>query len=148
MEEKERKQSEEILAEIYRNCALAIESIVDILPEVEDDELRAEILSEHEEYERISARASCLAKDKGVEIKEPNAFKKAMMWSSIKMSTFADNSRNHIAEMMIRGTVMGVTSLKTSQNEAYENADGEVLALLQELIETEEKFEENLKEYL
>ena len=32
------KKSEEILAEIYRNCQLALESISDILPEVDDEE--------------------------------------------------------------------------------------------------------------
>ncbi len=148
MDEHKNKQSEEILAEIYRNCQLALESIHDILPAVEDAGLRAEILSEHEEYEKISAKAACLAKDKGLEIKEPNPVKKAMMWSSIKMSTAFDNSRPHVAEMMIKGTVMGITSLKTSQNEAYDCADESVLALLQELIELEEGFEKKLKEYL
>lgn len=148
MEEHKNKQSEEILAEIYRNCQLALESINDILPAVEDDALRAEIVSQHEEYEKISAKAACLAKDKGLEIKEPNPIKKAMMWSSIKMSTAFDNTKAHIAEMMIKGTVMGITSLKTSQNEAYECADEKVLALLEELIELEECFEKRLKEHL
>ena len=148
MEENKNKQSEEILAEIYRNCQLALESIADILPAVDDDGLRAEILAQHEEYERVSAQAARLAKDKGVEVKEPNPIKKAMMWGSIKMSTFTDNSRAHIAEMMINGTVMGITSLRTSQTEAYDCADDRVLALLEELIELEEGFEKRLKEYL
>ena len=38
----EAKKSEEILAEIYRNCQWALESISDILPEVDDEELKAE----------------------------------------------------------------------------------------------------------
>lgn len=87
------KKSEEILAEIYRNCQLALESISDILPEVDDEELKAEIMRQHEEYERISGRAACIARDKGLEMKEPNPMKKAMMWGSIKMNTLTDNSR-------------------------------------------------------
>lgn len=148
MDETKNKQSEEILAEIYRNCQLALESIADVLPAVDDDGLRAEIVAEHEEYERISAEAARLAKDKGVEVKEPNPFKKAMMWGSIKMSTLTDNSRAHIAEMMINGTVMGITSLRTSQTELFEGADETVVALLEELIELEETFEKRLKEFL
>ena len=58
------KKSEEILAEIYRNCQLALESISDILPEVEDEELKTEIMRQHEEYEKICGRAACLARDK------------------------------------------------------------------------------------
>ena len=142
------KKSEEILAEIYRNCHLALESISDILPAIEDEELKAEILHQHEEYERISGKAACLARDKGLEVKEPGAVKKAMMWSSIKMSTLMDNTRSHIAEMMVQGTVMGITSLKTSLGELPENDDDEITALLKELISVEEEFEKKLKEFL
>ncbi len=142
------KKSEEILAEIYRNCHLALESISDILPAIEDEELKAEILHQHEEYERISGKAACLARDKGLEVKEPGAVKKALMWSSIKMSTLMDNTRSHIAEMMVQGTVMGITSLKTSLGELPENDDEEITALLKELISVEEEFEKKLKEFL
>ena len=142
------KKDEEILAEIYRNAQLAIQSIVDILPEVENEEIRTEILREHEIYEDISARASMLARDKGIELKEPNPFKKAMRWGSIKMSTLTDNSRSHIAEMMIRGTVMGITALKSSENDAGDSADPDIMRLLREFIQTEERFEEILKKYL
>ena len=142
------KKSEEILAEIYRNCHLALESISDILPAIEDEELKAEILHQHEEYERISGKAACLGRDKGLEVKEPGAVKKAMMWSSIKMSTLMDNTRSHIAEMMVQGTVMGITSLKTSLGELPENDDEEITALLKELISVEEEFEKKLKEFL
>lgn len=142
------KKSEEILAEIYRNCHLALESISDILPAIEDEELKAEILHQHEEYERISGKAACLARDKGLEVKEPGAVKKAMMWSSIKMSTLMNNTRSHIAEMMVQGTVMGITSLKTSLGELPENDDEEITALLKELISVEEEFEKKLKEFL
>jgi selenophosphate synthase len=142
------KKNEEILAEIYRNCQLALTSIADILPAIEDERIKAEILREHEEYEKISARAAVIAKNKGLEIKEPNPIKKAMMWGSIKMNTLMDNSTAHIAEMMIQGTVMGITSLKTSLSDSEGYGDGEIIELLRELITLEEAFEKRLKEFL
>ena len=142
------KKSEELLAEIYRNCQLALESISDILPAVEHEDLKAEILREHEEYEKISAEAAMLAKNKGLDVKSPNAMKKMMMWSSIKMNTMIDNSRAHIAEMMIQGTVMGITALKTSIGESPEIDDEEITALAKKLVEAEEEFEKKLKEFL
>ena len=148
MEHKDRKNSEEALAEIYRNAQLALTSIADILPEVgEDEQIKTELHGQHEEYERISAKASILARDMGVELKEPNPMKKAMMWGSIKMSTLTDASRAHIAEMMIQGTVMGITALKKTAGEC-DCANGEICALLQEFIALEEKFEKKLKSYL
>ena len=89
----ELKMSEEVLAEVHRNCQLALQSISDILPETEDTELREELLRQHEDYEKIGGRAAILAKDKNIELKNPGPTSKAMMWSSIKMSTMTDNSR-------------------------------------------------------
>ncbi len=148
MENQNKKQSEEILAEIYRNAQLALESITDILPQVDDEEIKEELHAQHEEYEKFCARAAMIAKDRGIELKEPNPFKKAMMWGSIKMNTLTDNSRSHIADMMVQGTVMGINSLRTSASEAYVNGSDEILELLNEMIEREEQFEKKWKEYL
>ncbi len=140
------KKSEEVLAEIYRNSQLALQSISDILPEAEDSDVREELLRQHEEYERIGGKAAILAKDKGIELKNPSPIKKAMMWSSIKMNTMTDNSRAHIAEMMTQGTVMGITSLKsTLADMSDESADNDIRALIEELIHKEEGFETSWK---
>ena len=84
------KKCEEALAEIYRNCQLALQSIRNILPETEDAALRAEIEAQHEEYERVSGLACRHARDKGIELKEPGVMKKMMMWGSIKMNTMKE----------------------------------------------------------
>ena len=141
------KKDEEVLAEIYRNSQLALQSISNILPEAEDEEIRKEIESEHEGYEKISGKACVIAKNRGIELKEPNPMKKMMMWGSIKMSTLTDGTRAHIAEMMIQGTVMGITSLKTTESKA-ECSDEEICELLREFIALEEKYEKRLKAFL
>ena len=136
------KKSEEVLAEIHRNCQLAMQSITDILPETQETELREELLSEHEAYDHFGARAAILAKDRDIELKNPGPFKKAMMWSSIKMNTMKDDSSAHIAEMMVQGTVMGITALKTTLSEMSDDAaDEDIKGLAKELLAAEEKFE-------
>lgn len=140
------KKSEEVLAEIHRNCMLALQSISDILPETEDTDIRETLLKQHEEYEKLGSKAALLAREKSIELKNPGPIKKAMMWSSIKMSTMNDNSRAHIAEMMTQGTVMGITALKSSLADmSDENADQDIRALAQELLHTEEQFEKSWK---
>ena len=52
------KKEEELLAEIYRNAHYALTSIADILPETEDEPLRGELKTMHDEYERISGEAA------------------------------------------------------------------------------------------
>ena len=149
MEQKNKKQTEEALAEIYRNAQLALTSIADIMPEVGDDEkLKEELHAQHESYEKFSASACMIARDLDIELKEPNPMKKAMMWGSIKMSTMKDNSRSHIAEMMVQGTTMGITALRRMAGELTENGDERIHALIKEMIEREEEFEKRWKRYL
>ena len=123
------KSDSEIIAEIYRNAQLALTSIA-------------------EEYERICSEAASLAHKYDVDVKEPNPMKKAMMWSAIKMGTASDNSPQNIAQMMIRGTVNGITSLRTSLTDGGKVMDEEVKNLLTELINLEEGFEKKLKAFL
>lgn len=148
MENNVQKQSEEVLAEVYRNTQLAIQSISNLLPQVDDMPTREELIRQHEEYEQFSAKTTMLAKDKGIELKEPNPFKKAMMWGSIKMSTMTDNSPSHIAEMMVQGTVMGITALKKSLGELSPEAHEEIRNLAEAFLEMEERFEKIWKERL
>ena len=134
----ELKKDSEIIAEIYRNAQLALTSISDILPEVDDVHIKEEILRQHEEYEKVCSEASALAHKFDVELKEPNPVKKAMMWSAIKMGAANDNSAQNIAQMMIRGTVTGITSLRTSLTDGEKFMDPEVKKLLTDLIDLEE----------
>ena len=71
-----------------------------------------------------------------------------MMWSAIKMGTANDNSAQNVAQMMIRGTVTGLTSLKTSLTDGEKVMDEEIKKLLCNLIDLEEGFEQKLKTFL
>ncbi|MBE7077513.1 MAG: hypothetical protein E7377_02275 [Clostridiales bacterium] len=149
MEKNAHKQMEEALAEIYRNAQLALTSISDILPEVgNDEEIKQELHAQHEAYEHFSSRASMLARDMGLELKEPNPMKKVMMWGSIKMSTMTNNSRSHIADMMLQGTVMGISALRTTVGDISPDGDERIRSLLDEMIKKEEEFEERWKTFL
>ncbi|MGN0806680.1 MAG: hypothetical protein ACI4MC_06530 [Candidatus Coproplasma sp.] len=142
------KNDSEILAEIYRNAQLGLTSIVDLLPEVDDEEMKEELTRQHEEYEKICSEATRIAATMQLDLKEPSPIKKAMMWSAIKMNTAADNSRANVAQMMIKGTVQGITGLKTTLGESEKVMNGEIKKLLGRTIDMEEGFERKLKSYL
>lgn len=144
----QKKCDSEILAEIYRNAQLALTSISDIMPEIEDGDIRDEIMREHEEYEKVCSETAQLAMKYDVDLKEPSPIKRAMMWSAIKMNAANDNSAQNVAQMMIRGTVTGITSLKTTLSDGGNNMDPEVKKLLNKLISLEESFEKKLKKFL
>ena len=131
----------------YRNAHLALQSISDILPAVEDKNLKKELKDQYEGYEKLIGEISTYMAEKGIEPKDVNVFKKAMMYGSIKMKTMMNNSKNQIADMMIKGTVMGINELTAMRNEGT-NLDTEVLNFINRLLALEESFEEKLKKYL
>ena len=139
--------NQKAINDVYKNAHIALQSISDLLPAVVDDDIKTELKEEYEGYERLIGEISSFMAENGVEPKDVNPFKKAMLWSSIKMKTIMNNSRNQVAEMMINGTVMGINELTAMKNEG-QNLDDGVLNLLQKLLSLEEEYEQKLKTYL
>ena len=135
------------LNDTYKNAHLALQSISDLLPAVEDEDIKKELQEQYEGYEKFIGEVSTYMAEKNIEPKNINPFKKAMLWGSIKMKTLMDNSRNQVAEMMINGTVMGINELVAMQNEKS-NLVPEIAELVDELTKLEEKYEQNLKKFL
>ena len=135
------------ITDVYKNAHIALQSISDLLPSVEDDDIKSELQDEYEGYEKLIGEISTFMAENDIEPKDINPLKKAMLWSSIKMKTLFNNSRNQVAEMMINGTVMGINELTAMKNEQT-NLDPGVLDLLEKLLKLEEEYEQRLKKYL
>ena len=144
----DKQTTAETLNKIYRNAHIALQSISNVTEENEDTEMKKELQEEYEGYEKIIGEISTAMAELGVEPKDISAIKKTMMWSSIKMKTMADNSRNHLADMMLQGTIMGVKELYTILSEDKPFLDEKTVELVQKLLDFEEANEERLKALL
>ena len=131
----------------YKNAHIAMQSISDLLPEVKDAGLKKELDGEFKGYETHINDMSAFMKDNGIEPKDINAFQKTIMKGSIKMKTFFNDSKNQIADMMLKGTVMGINELSQMMNEK-ENLDEDVSTLISDLLKTEESYEKRLRKFL
>ncbi|MBR5191872.1 MAG: hypothetical protein IKW33_00495 [Clostridia bacterium] len=135
------------LNDTYKNAHIALQSISDLLPAVDDEDIKKELQEQYDGYEKFIGELSSFMAEKNIEPKNVNPFKKAMLWGSIKMKTLMDNSRNQVAEMMIKGTVTGINELTAMKNES-ENFDPEILEYIEKLLALEEEYEQRLKKYL
>ena len=135
------------LNDTYKNAHIALQSISDLLPDVKDNELKEELKTEYEGYENFMSELNAYMEENGIERKDINFFKKAMLWSSIKMKTLIDDSRNQIADMMLNGTVMGINELTAMKNEG-ENFDPKVTEFIEKLLSLEEDYEQRLRKFL
>ena len=143
----EKSSEEEILNVIYKNAHIGLQSISDILPETEDEDMKRELTEEYERYEEFIGRLRAYMREKKVEPKEIGPFKKAMIFTGVKVDTLRDDSRSHVAEMMIKGTVMGITEIGALLS-ANIGAPIEVKNFAEELKTLEEKYEKRLKRLL
>lgn len=143
----EKNYEHRAINDIYKNAHIALQSISDILPTASDEELKKELKEQYEGYEKVIGKISSYMTEHGIEKKDINPLKKAMLWSSIKMKTLMNNSRNQITEMMIKGTVMGINELTAMKNEE-KNLPEEIRNLLLELLSLEESYEQRLKRFL
>ncbi|MBR1868159.1 MAG: hypothetical protein IJ800_06255 [Clostridia bacterium] len=143
----EKSSEEEILNVIYKNAHIGLQSISDILPETEDEDMKRELTEEYEVYEEFIGRLRAYMREKKVEPKEIGPFKKAMIFTGVKVDTLRDDSRSHVAEMMIKGTVMGITEIGALLS-ANIGAPIEVKNFAEELKTLEEKYEKRLKRLL
>lgn len=127
----------EYLNAVYQNIKTAIQSIEDIMPKVQDDELKKELAREEDQYLVLEKECELLAKAEKVEgIKDNNWLEKAKLWSSINMSTLTDKTNRHIAELMLMGTFMGVITCYKDQAD-HKGISSEIDEILEKLKEVE-----------
>lgn len=138
----------EAINKIYQNAHVALQSISNVSPEVEDADLKKEILEEYEGYEKLIGEISTFMKDNGFEPKDISGMKKLMLWSGVKMNTVMDDSKSRIAQIMVKGTVTGITDLYSLISEGKQTLDKSVLNYADKLKTLEEEYEERLKKYL
>lgn len=135
------------LNDVYKNAHIALQSIKDVLPSVKNKELKNELKAEYEGYDNVINDLKLLMSAKGVKPKDINLFKKAMMFISIKLKLAFNNSKNQIADMMIRGSIMGINELTAMKNESS-NLTEDVANAVDRLLRLEEEYLERLKKFL
>jgi hypothetical protein len=144
----EKQLNAEVLSDLYKNAQIGLQSISYITKTNEDVAMKQELLNQYEGYEKMAGKIATLMMEFSVIPKEANPLKKAMLWSSIKMNTITDNSVSHIADMMIKGTVMGINELLQIINQKETMLDDSICVLAKELLSLEESYQEDLKKYL
>lgn len=136
----------EMLNAIFRNAKMGVVGINSV-SKYAGAQLSGELKKQKREYAGICREAHRLQSMKENPVKGLSSFavKGSEMLSSMKLSR--DGSDSRIAEMMINGSVMGITKLIRSRR-AYEGRDERVKALSQKLLLTEQNNIESMKGYL
>lgn len=135
-----------ILDETYRACAMGTQAINTIIHKVTDEKLALELNRQACKYSSFSEKVT---EKMGREYEMPKGqgTGKAMLWAEIQMNTLTDTSKEHVAELMIRGNTMAITDMMKVLK-SNKNAKKEYCELAEEIMDFEEKCIETLKTYL
>lgn len=141
------EENKNLLEEVYRATQMGLEGIRAITPKIEDTKLKKEVRREEAVYQKFISRAEEMLAAKGALPQTHDGVKKAMLWGSVQMNTLMDSSPEHMAELLINGTTMGIVDMTKKVSELGDS-DAGARRLAEDFINFEEKNVEQLKKYL
>lgn len=141
------QQNEDLIREIHKAATSGLEAVETILPKIQRLQLRREVERQGSQYKHLISRSEeMLQKSQALPEKSP-PLQRAVMWGAIQMNTLADASSEHMAEIMINGSNMGIVEM-TKQLNRFQEADAGAKWLAEEFIRGEQRHIEELKHYL
>lgn len=142
-----RKQEINIYKEIQRNTEMAMKAIDAISDKVYDEHLSMQINKQSLKYAEIRNEAYDKLLEARAEPYKSSYLQNLMLNGGIQYNTLLNTSTSKIAELMIKGSNMGVLEMNKVLNH-NEAADAQSVALANHLIDFEAKNIERLKKYL
>ena len=136
-----------VLNEINKGIKMGMDSISTISEKVEDNNFKDDLLFQYDKYNEILNRVNSELKNYDDFPKELPPMQKTMGYIDIQLSTLNDKSNSHIAEMLIKGTNMGIIEGIKIKNR-NPDIDPNISSILDDFIKFQENNVEKLQQYL
>lgn len=136
-----------LLNEIYKNIKMGIQSIDYVLNSIKHSEIAVELSDESAKYSIFEGEAKMLAGSKDYDLKDNSCIQKTQTWITVKLNLLSSSTTQHIAEMMLVGTMMGVIDLVKALTN-YDNADDEIKHFAEKVLNYERDRIDVLFEFL
>lgn len=136
-----------VLNEINKGIKMGMDSISTISEKVEDNNFKNDLLFQYDKYNEILNRVNSELKNYDDFPKELPPMQKTMGYIDIQLSTLNDKSNSHIAEMLIKGTNMGIIEGVKLKNR-NPDIDPNISSILDDFIKFQENNVEKLQQYL
>lgn len=136
-----------LLKECDSGCKTAVNSIKEVLDNIQSTELLKILTDSVKEHEKIGNEIHETLSALGSSGKDPDIMARAMSWLKINAKILNEPSDKTIASLMTDGCNMGIKQLSTYQNK-YPTADKKSQKLAKKIILEEEYLLDKLKEFL
>lgn len=136
------------LDELNKGACMGMDAIKFIIDKVDSKKFKDGLLNQYKKYEDISLKINDLySRYNDTDTPhETNALEKVMTWYGIEMKTITDHSDSKIAELLLKGTNMGIIEGRRLLN--HKEVDKTVHELIDEYVIMQEDSANDLKNYL
>lgn len=136
------------LDEVNKGASIGMEAISFTMDKAEDANFIKVLKGEYDKYKVISEKIDKIYRkyNDTDTPHEVSPITKTMTWWGIEMKTFNDKSNSKIAELLVKGTNMGIIEGRRILNN--KEIDNDVSKIISEFVAMQEKSLEILKKYL
>lgn len=136
------------LDELNKGACMGMDAIKFIIDKVDSKKFKDGLLNQYKKYEDISLKINNLySRYNDTDTPhETNALEKVMTWYGIEMKTITDHSDSKIAELLLKGTNMGIIEGRRLLN--HKEVDKTVHELIDEYVTMQEDSANDLKNHL
>lgn len=125
----------------------AINSIKEVLDDVESAALRDELVNYLNKHEYIDNEIEACLEKQGEQGKDPSKMARLMSWMKINVRLLESPKDKTVAKLMLEGCNMGISQLSEYLN-TFKNADARAREITERLLTTEEEMGMMLRKYL
>ena len=140
-------QNIHLLKNVVSSARTGIEAVTMLLEKTNDPALREELLRQKAQYQEVELSAETRLGQLGETPNPKGAMERAGAWIGVNMSTIADKTPSHMADMIIQGNTMGVVEVTRARN-ACPQADPIARDLADRLIGVSQQGIERAKGFL
>ncbi len=143
-----KKNTEELLAAVYRNVTTGSENLGNTIPMIKDRFLMRNVTDQMERYSTFTKQAGGLLMRRAMKPEKRSAVQKMMGRSGMMLNTLFDTSDGHLANIIVKGTERGADELEKTLCRLEEGgADSEVVTLARTVVEFERMEAEKMRDF-
>ena len=136
-----------LLKECDAGAKMGIDGIEEVLDKVENEKLKSILEKYLDDHKKLEDKIKGELDKFHDEEKEPNPIAKVMSWMKTNVKLIKGEHDKVIADLMTEGCNMGIKSICRYMNQ-YPNALENIKKLCYDLVELEENFAKDMREYL
>lgn len=132
---------------LYQNADMGMRSIKKLYPKIHNKSLKNEIKEQLSYYKQQKNKYINLMNTNKIHVEKISPLIKIMTSTGIAMNCAKDSSSEHIAEMLVQGTNMGIIKINQAMNRTSQY-NSRFIDEAQMILKNEQRYIDNLKKYL